>query len=62
MYIETGDDMSPIRVPWLTTGVLGVLFLGIVFLGVYPAPLMDAIQYASDVIMSSEGVLFLVQR
>ena len=62
MYIETGDDMSPIRVPWLTTGVLGVLFLGIVFLGVYPAPLMEAIQYASDAIMSSEGVLFLVQR
>ena len=62
MYIETGDDMSPIRVPWLTTGVLGILFLGMVFLGVYPAPLMDAIQYASDVIMSSEGVLFLVQR
>lgn len=62
IYIETGDDMSPIRVPRLTTGVLGVLFLGIVFLGVYPAPLMDAIQHASDVIMSSEGVLFLVQR
>ena len=52
MYIEVGEDMSPIRVPALTTGLLGLLFLGMVFVGVYPAPLMDAIQHASDVIMS----------
>ena len=62
MYIEVGEDMSPIRVPALTTGLLALLFLGMVFVGVYPAPLMDAIQHASDVIMSSDGVLLLAQR
>ena len=62
MYIEVGEDMSPIRVPALTTGLLGLLFLGMVFVGVYPAPLMEAIQHASDVIMSSDGVLMLAQR
>ena len=49
MYIETAEDPTPISVPWLTTAALGVLFAGIVLLGVYPAPLMEAIQAASDV-------------
>ena len=62
MYIEPGEDTTPIRVPRLTLGVLGVLLVGMVFVGVYPAPLMDAIQHGSDVIMSSGGVLQLVQR
>ena len=62
MYIEPGEDTTPIRVPRLTLGVLGVLLAGMVFVGVYPAPLMDAIQHGSDVIMSSGGVLQLVQR
>jgi NADH-quinone oxidoreductase subunit N len=62
MYIESAEDMTPIPVPRLTTAVLTVLFIGIVFLGVYPAPLMDAIQHASDAIMSAQGVLLLVQR
>ncbi len=55
MYIEPPEDTTPIFVPRLTTVVLGVLLLGIVFLGVYPAPLMDAIQNATDVILSSQG-------
>ena len=61
MYIEPPDEPSPIRVPRVTLGVLGALFLGMVFVGVYPAPLMDAIQSASDTILSSEGVIRLVQ-
>ena len=61
MYIEPPDEPGPIRVPRVTLGVLGALFLGIVFVGVYPAPLMDAIQSASDTILSSEGVIRLVQ-
>ncbi len=60
MYIEPAQDPTPIRVPRLTLGVLGLLLLGMVFLGVYPAPLMDAIQNASDVILSSEGAIRLV--
>ena len=56
LYIESPEDPSPIRVPRLTTATLGLLLVGMVFLGVYPAPLMDAIQHATDVIMASEGV------
>ena len=60
MYIEPAEDPTPIRIPRLTSGLLGALFLGMVLLGVYPAPLMDAIQNASDVILSSEGVIHLM--
>ena len=62
MYIEPAEDTTPMRIPGLTLGLLAVLLVGMVFLGVYPAPLMDAIQYASDAILSSEGVMQLVQR
>jgi NADH-quinone oxidoreductase subunit N len=61
MYVEPVHDDAPIHVPRLTLGVLGVLFAGMVFLGVYPAPLVDAIQYAADSLLSSEGVGHLLQ-
>ena len=57
MYIERAPEPTPLGIPRLTLGILGVLLLGIVFLGVYPAPLMDAIQHASDVIFSSDGAM-----
>ncbi len=56
MYIETAEDKTPIFVPRLTTAVLGALLLGMVFLGVYPGPLMEAIQNASDIILSPHGI------
>lgn len=56
LYIETAEDPTPIFVPKLTSAVLVVLLVGIVFLGVYPAPLMEAIQHASDVLISVESV------
>ena len=62
MYIEPAEDTTPMRIPGLTLGLLAVLLVGMVFVGVYPAPLMDAIQYASDAILSSDGVMQLVQR
>ena len=62
MYIEPAADPTPIRIPRATLALLGVLLLGMVFLGVYPAPLVEAIQHASDAITSSDGVLQLVQR
>ena len=61
MYIEPAEDPSPLPVPRLTLGVLGVLAIGMLLLGVYPAPLMEAVQNASDVILSSEGALKLAQ-
>ena len=48
LYIEPAEDAAPIPVPRLTLGVLGALFAGMVGLGMYPAPLMEAVQYASD--------------
>lgn len=53
LYIEPAEDAAPIPVPRLTLGVLGALFAGMVALGVYPAPLMRAVQYASDALMAS---------
>ena len=62
MYIELGAESTPIRVPRVTIGVLGILLVGMIFVGVYPAPLMDAIQHASDAILPSDGVLQMAQH
>ncbi len=48
LYIEPARNSAPIPVPRLTLGVLGALFAGMIVLGVYPAPLMRAVQHASD--------------
>ena len=51
IYIQPPGDSTPIRVPMLTSGTLALLLLGIFFIGVYPAPLVDAIEGAVAVIM-----------
>ncbi len=61
MYIETPVDGGLIRLPRLTAGLLGVLLAGMVVLGVYPAPVMDAVQYASDALTSSYGFRLMAQ-
>ena len=48
LYIEPAGESEAIPVPRLTLGVLGALFAGMVALGVYPAPLMRAVQHASE--------------
>ena len=62
LYVEPAEDVSPMQIPRLTLGVLGILLLGMVFVGVYPAPLMEAIQHASDVLLSSEGASLAAVR
>ena len=62
MYIEAPEDTAPMRIPRLTIGLLGLLLVGMIFTGVYPAPLMEAVQHASDTILSSEGVMQMVHR
>ena len=57
IYIEKADDPSPIGVPRLTFGVLGVLFVGTIVVGVYPALFMDFIQSASDALFANEFAL-----
>ncbi len=62
MYMEPAADPARVRIPRVTTAVLGALFAGMVLAGVYPAPLLDAMQSASEAITSSSGVLTLAQR
>ena len=47
MYIHPAEDAAPLSVPALTKGVLAVLVLAVIFIGVYPGPLVDAIDAAS---------------
>ena len=51
MYIQPAEDNTPIKVPKLTSGVLAALVLGIFLIGIYPGPLVKAIQSASSVII-----------
>ena len=55
MYIEEPKVSEPIRVPKATIGLLGILLAGMVLIGVYPAPVMDAIQHASEALFASVG-------
>ena len=61
MYIEPAADPAKVRIPRATVALLGLLFVGMVVVGVYPAPLLDAIQSASDALSIGSGGL-LVQR
>jgi len=53
MYMEEPTDNEPIRVAPVTLVTLMVLLGGMVVIGVYPAPLMEAIQHASDAIFGT---------
>ena len=55
MYIEEPKVSDAIRVPKMTIGLLGVLLVGMVVIGIYPAPVMDAIQHASEALIASIG-------
>ena len=56
MYIQPAEDTTPLRVPPLMVGTLGVLVLGIIFVGIYPGPLVDAIEVASKTILPLEAL------
>ena len=56
MYIEPAVDVTPITVPRLTSAIVVVLLIAMVLLGVYPAPVVDAIQSASNALISSDAV------
>ena len=51
MYMMPAEDDSPVPVSTLSRGVLGALLVGIIAIGVYPAPLVDAIDAATRVIL-----------
>ena len=54
--MEEPTDREPIRVAPVTLATLVVLLGGMIVLGVYPAPLLDAIQYASDAISGAAAI------
>ena len=60
MYLRPAEEDAPIRVPKMAVGILGVLLAGIVYLGVYPVHLIDAIEAAGGSLLSSEGVIRLL--
>ena len=47
MYIVPATDSNPLKLSFTSGGVLGVLLLVIFLIGVYPGPLVDAIQGAT---------------
>ncbi len=55
MYIEKPTVSGVIRVPRVTVGLLGILLFGMALIGVYPAPVMDAIQHASEALFAAVG-------
>ncbi len=50
MYIEAPTDPKPLRLSGLTVAVLAALLVGILAIGLYPAPLVDAIEAATRAI------------
>ena len=55
LYVEPAAEQSALPVPRVTLGALAALLIGMVVVGIYPAPLMDAVQYASDTLFSSDA-------
>ncbi len=51
LYMEEPADPEPIRPGRLTLGLLCVLLAAMVVIGVYPAPLMDAVGHAAEAIL-----------
>lgn len=52
MYITKAEDESKLRFSPLLIGVTAVMVLGIFFVGVYPRPLVDAIDAATRALLS----------
>jgi len=51
MYMQPAQESAPVRLSWVTGGLLGVLVTGTVLIGVYPGPLVKVIQTATAVIL-----------
>ena len=51
MYMVPADENTPLRVPMVSGAALGMLVAGIVLIGVYPGPLVDAIEVATRAIL-----------
>ena len=54
MYIQPVEDTTPLQVPRVMACTLGILLLAIILIGIYPGPLVDAIEVASKAILPLE--------
>ena len=51
MYMVPAEDSTPLSVSMLSRGVLGMLLVGIIGIGIYPGPLVGAIEAATRAIL-----------
>ena len=51
MYMVPADESTPLRVSLVSGTTLGMLIVGIIVIGVYPGPLVDAIEVATKAIL-----------
>ena len=51
MYMVPADDNTPVLVSRVSGGALGLMVAGIIVIGIYPGPLVDAIEAATRAIL-----------
>ena len=51
MYMMPAAESSPLSVSMLNRGVLGAMLAGIIIVGIYPGPLVGAIEAATKAIL-----------
>ena len=51
MYMVPPDDDKPLKVSVFNGGILGILISCVILIGIYPGPLMDAIEFATRAIL-----------
>ncbi|MBM3946463.1 MAG: NADH-quinone oxidoreductase subunit N, partial [SAR202 cluster bacterium] len=56
MYIHPAADSSTMRLPLPMVALLGVLLLGVLFVGVYPGPIVEAVEAATRVLFTTATV------
>ncbi len=50
MYINPAPQPTPLRLPWPMVALLSVLLLGVLFVGIYPGPIVEAVEAATRAI------------
>lgn len=53
MYMEPSEETGTLRIPILSKGILGILFIAIILFGIFPNPLMEGIHVAANTLTSS---------
>jgi len=54
MYLGVPEEPSRFRTPWLEYGALTLLTLGVLFVGLYPQPLFDAVDTSTATIFGEQ--------